>query len=71
MQTFKRDRRFYGALLCLALFGLSANLWGDCPPAGLTFVNSTLKELTASASQGDSCSQYNLGVLYELGLGVP
>lgn len=75
MRIFKRDERSCAALLCLALLVLSANLWGDCA-AGLAAVSSkdyatALKEFTASAGQGDSCSQFNLGLIYHDGEGVP
>jgi uncharacterized protein len=74
VQIVKRDERSCRVLLCFALLALSANLWGDCRSGRAARRNkdyaTALKEFTASASQGDSCSQFSLGVMYEGGQGV-
>src|ERR1700704_2587369 len=58
---------------CFAI-ALSPAVWGDCK-AGLAAAAKSdyaaaLREFTASAGQGDACSQYNLGVMYDQGHGV-
>ena len=59
----------------IAVLALPPALWGACP-AGLAALSrndyaGARKEFTASAAQGDACSQFNLGVLYDQALGVP
>jgi len=64
-----------GTWICLALVALGPALPGACP-AGLAALSkqdytAALKEFTVSAGQGDACSQYNLGVMYDQAQGVP
>src|SRR5580704_8147185 len=61
-----------GIWICLAL---CPAIWGDCPK-GLAALSkkdyaTAQKEFTASAGQGDACSQFNLSVMYDQALGVP
>src|SRR5437016_5222073 len=64
--------RLQGLWVCL---GISATMWGDCT-AGLAALSKqdnpgALKAFTAAAGQGDACSQFQLGVMYHEGQGVP
>ena len=66
--------------LCLSIlvglfFTLLAPAWADYQVAGDAYnrgdYNTALKEWRPLAEQGDADAQFNLGVMYDMGLGVP
>ena len=68
-------RSFLSCIFGFFAFFASFPVWGDCP-TGVAALSkndyaAAWTQFTASASQGDRCSQFNLGSMYANGQGVP
>ncbi len=70
----KRTRLSLSVVIGL-VFTLLAPAWADYQAAGHAYnrgdFDTALKEWRPLAEQGDADAQFNLGVMYDMGLGVP